>query len=41
MLEDGIVFGAGSYTTVAVIAVIAVAALGCAFVLRRQVLAAG
>lgn len=40
MLEDGIVFGAGSYTTVAVIAVIAVAALGCAFVLRRQVLAA-
>ncbi|WP_423462569.1 sodium-translocating pyrophosphatase [Promicromonospora sp. MS192] len=40
MLEDGIVFGAGSYTTVAVIAVIAAAALGCAFVLRRQVLAA-
>lgn len=40
MLEDGIVFGADSYTTVAVIAVIAVAALGCAFVLRRQVLAA-
>ncbi|MFC8798710.1 sodium-translocating pyrophosphatase [Promicromonospora sp. NPDC057138] len=40
MPEDGIVFGAGSYTTVAVIAVIAVAALGCAFVLRRQVLAA-
>ncbi|MFD7021242.1 sodium-translocating pyrophosphatase [Promicromonospora sukumoe] len=40
MLEDGIVFGAGSYTTVAVIAVIAVAALVCAFVLRRQVLAA-
>ncbi|MFI2488385.1 sodium-translocating pyrophosphatase [Promicromonospora kroppenstedtii] len=40
MLEDDIVFGAGSYTTVAVIAVIAAAALGCAFVLRRQVLAA-
>lgn len=40
MLEDGIVFGAGSYTTVAVIALIAVLALGCAFVLRRQVLAA-
>lgn len=40
MLEDDIVFGAGSYTTVAVIAVIAVAALGCAFALRRQVLAA-
>ena len=39
-LEDGIVFGAGSYTTVAVIALIAVLALGCAFVLRRQVLAA-
>jgi K(+)-stimulated pyrophosphate-energized sodium pump len=40
MPEEVIVFGAGSYTTVAVIAVIAVAALGCAFVLRRQVLAA-